>query len=455
MMLRDLVARSGRSLNSAKGRTILTSLAIAVGTFALTLTMAASNGATAFVNKVIAENFDPAELIVANDTAVFGPVDTENPREYDPSYGSASNSSGASIQFKRLTEDDIEKIRAVEGVESVREDLQINLQYLTREGQKKYVATAATFSQAQKPELVAGNIPNPLNNRQVLLPEGYIEALGFASAEEAIGKTVTFSVTKPLAPTDTGGLAASGTSPEELAKLADQSSQQFEYTVAAVLRKPATAQPGSELYLYIGTDDGLELNDIMTAGTANYRKYSYAFVRVQNGQDEQVLTTVQGRIKDLGFDAKSVKETQEFLTNIISVLQGIVAAFGAIAVIASVFGIVNTMYISVLQRTREIGLMKALGMRKGDIGQLFRFEAAWIGFIGGLIGSAIAIVLGTVLNPWIGKQIQLGDGNNLLIFKPLEVAALIVILMLVSILAGWLPSRKAAKLDPIEALRTE
>ncbi|MDQ5944047.1 MAG: hypothetical protein QG658_113, partial [Patescibacteria group bacterium] len=67
MILRDLIRRSGRSLKSAKGRTVLTALAIAVGTFALTLTLAASNGATAFVNKVISENFDPAELIVAAD----------------------------------------------------------------------------------------------------------------------------------------------------------------------------------------------------------------------------------------------------------------------------------------------------------------------------------------------------------------------------------------------------
>jgi len=113
------------------------------------------------------------------------------------------------------------------------------------------------------------------------------------------------------------------------------------------------------------------------------------------------------------------------------------------------------MYISVLQRTREIGLMKALGMRKRDIGRLFRFEAAWIGFLGGSLGSLLAVSVGTALNPWITKQLSLGVGNKLLIFKPLEVIGLIIILMIVSILAGWLPSRKAAKLDPIEALRTE
>lgn len=455
MILRDLINRASRSLRSAKGRTILTALAIAVGTFALTLTMAASNGATAFVNKIIAENFDPSELIVTADESIFGRGDTTKPREYDPSFGMGIANSGATTQVKRLTEEDITKLKAIDGVESVREDLQINLHYITREGQKKYVATVATFNPVQKPELVAGAIPQPLDGERVLLPEGYISALGFSSAEEAIGKTVIFSVQKPLSPAEMMALTTSGATPEEIANQAQTNSQQFEYKIAAIMRKPVTAQPGTDLYLYIGTDDARKLNDITTAGTTNYRKFNYVFVKVKDGTNEKVMAEVQNKIKNLGFISQSVKETQQFLTNIIGVLQGIVAAFGAIAIIASVFGIVNTMYISVLQRTREIGLMKALGMRKQDIGHLFRFEAAWIGLIGGVIGSLTAIILGVLINPWITEKINLGEGNSLLIFRPIEIIILILIIMLVSILAGWLPSRKAAKLDPIEALRTE
>jgi putative ABC transport system permease protein len=99
--------------------------------------------------------------------------------------------------------------------------------------------------------------------------------------------------------------------------------------------------------------------------------------------------------------------------------------------------------------------MKALGMRKKDIGRLFRFEAAWIGFLGGVIGSLLAFLLGTLMNPWITKKLDLGQGNNLLIYKPAQVIILIAVLMVVATVAGLLPARKAAKLDPIEALRTE
>lgn len=453
MSWRDLIRRSGRSLKSAKGRTILTALAIAVGTFALTLTLAASNGATAYVNKVISENFDPAELLVAKDEAIFGRGDNSKPREYDPSFTTVINNAGANTQIKRLDDGDITKIASVPGVEKVREDVIVSLTYITREGQKKYIGNVQAVNPFQKQETLAGEVKKPLDNGTLLLPEAYLAPLGFNSAEEAVGKSVTLAITKPV--TGESAQALIGQTPEQLARLSEQNVVLENFTVAAVLKKPTSSQPGTELYLQVNQEDARRLNDIATAGTANYRKYNFVYVRVKDGENAATLKSTQDAIKDLGYYAQSVKETQQFLTNIIGVLQGIVAGFGAIAVIASIFGIVNTMYISVLQRTREIGLMKALGMRKRDIGRLFRFEAAWIGFLGGVIGSVIAIVTGYALNPWINKQLNLDKGSNLLIFKLNEIVILVVILMVVSILAGWLPSRKAAKLDPIEALRTE
>jgi putative ABC transport system permease protein len=460
VILRDQIARSGRNLRNAKARTLLTAAAIAVGTFALTLTLAASNGATAFVNKIIAENFDPAELIVAKDKSIFGGNGSNtNPREYDPSFGTGVSNSGATTQIKRVTDEDIAVIKSVDGVVNVREDITVNLRYITRPDQKKYVASLAAFSPAQKPTLLAGNIGEGgvVGKDAILLPEGYVKALGFKDAQDAIGKDITASVTKSLTAgaADITSLRADVSSPADLAKLSEQASVERTLKVAAVTKKPTTAQPGTELYLYADADTARELNDITTEGTANYRKYNYVFAKVEGGENEATLKAAQDELKKKGFAVQSVKEAQEFLTSIISILQGIVAAFAAIAIIASVFGIVNTMYISVLQRTREIGLMKALGMRKRDIGRLFRFEAAWIGFIGGVVGSLLAVGLGVALNPWITKSLDLGTGNSLLIFKPFEVVQLVVALMIVAILAGWLPSRKAAKLDPIEALRTE
>ena len=137
-----------------------------------------------------------------------------------------------------------------------------------------------------------------------------------------------------------------------------------------------------------------------------------------------------------------------------NVIQGIVLVFGVLALIASVFGIINTQYISVLERTREIGLMKALGMRGRHVRRLFQYEAAWIGFLGGTLGALLAWGIGVFLNPWISKTIGIGE-NRILVFEFLPIAGLVVALMLIAMLAGSFPARKAARLNPIDALRTE
>lgn len=455
MKTADIIRRAGRSLRHAKIRTILTALAIGVGAFTLTLTIAASTGAKSFIDQVISDNFDPAELIVTKDEQVLGSGDNSKPREYDPSFSASISSGGAVTQIKRLTQDDLKKIRATQGVESVREGISVNAAYITREGQKKYVGTLQAFSPAQKPEILAGSVPKSFEPNKVLLPEGFLEALGFSSPEQAISKSVTVAVRTPLDPATVASQIAQGATAQQIANLSENSIQTEELEIAAVLKKPVTAQPGTELYLFIGNAKAITLNDLTTKGTADFQKYPSVYARVKDGQNEEKLQAVQKRLEDMNYTTLSVEETQKFLLQFINILQGIVIGFAFLAVIASVFGVINTQYISVLERTQQIGLMKALGMRRRDISRLFRFEAAWIGFLGGTLGAGVAFILGTLLNPWITKTIELGDGNDLLIFQPVPIVGLVVGLMLVAIFAGILPARKAGKLDPVEALRTE
>lgn len=453
----DLITRAARSLQTAKARTALTSIAIAVGALTLTITLAAGNGIRAYTDRLVTNNFDPAESIVGRDPEIEnnGPPNS-SPKEYDDSVSSLSvGTNGNSVQLKQITDKDIQELRTFDFVEQVRPNYQINVRYITRDNQKKYTLSAEAYSPGQKPEITAGTLPTAgdVTKGNILLPDSYIELLGFKSAQAAIGQTVKLNVAQPFSQSaiqDYLTQAASGNT-ERVAP----AEKTISYKIAAVTKKGAASINLAGLPVMLSDSDARELYDFTTKGTQNYGKYTYLFVRVKNGANDQAAQTAKSELKEQGYYVQTSQDIQKTITQFVDILQILVAVFGVITVIASVFGIINTMYISVLERTREIGLMKALGMRSKDVSWLFRLEAAWIGLLGGVVGAGLAWGIGTLLNPWITKQLNLGDGNNILVFNIPQMLILIVILMVIAIVAGWLPARKAARLDPIEALRTE
>lgn len=463
MRLYDLIIRAGRSLRSAKARTILTSLAIAVGAFTLSATLAAGNGIRDYTDKLVASNFDPAELLVGRDAEIenSSAMPNSKPREYDESVTTMSlGPQAGSLQLEQVTDKDIEKLNKYPFVEQVRPGYQLNVKYITRADEKKYTLSVQAYNPGQKPEVVAGQIPDQgdLKTGKVILPQDYVELLGFKDAQSAIGKTVRVTAQESVSAADIqqyammlqSGMApdAAGLKPRE---------QAFTYEVAAVSKKSATSISPAGLPVMVAQDDAKSLYDFTSKGTPDYGKYLFAYVRVKTdgGTAQQAAIDAKAELKKDGFYVQTSEDIQKTITQFVDILQVLVGVFGVITVIASVFGVINTMYISVLERTREIGLMKALGARGKDVAWLFRIEAAWIGFLGGVIGTGVAWVLGTAINPWLTKTLGLGEGNSLLIFSIPQMVVLVLALMAVAIMAGWLPARKAAKLDPIEALRTE
>jgi putative ABC transport system permease protein len=449
----DIVRRAGRSLKHAKARTILTSLAIAVGAFTLTLAIAAGEGARQYANTLLTSNIDPQVLAIAKDPSFFTGGQT-GPQEYDPNASLLQRAGGRTV-VKQLTQDDIDGIAKRDDIESVSPAYTINAQYITRTGQKKYTADVTQYDAGVTQTVAAGKLPalrTQISDTEIALPEAYVELLGFGDAASAIGKTVTIHLERTPTLTQEQITAALAQGAAALQQLGTPEVKDAEYTIVAIVGKSATSLTATS-NVQVSDDQAKKLSEFSTIGTSSYHKYSIATASVKQGIDP--ATVKEALVSDKGYGVQTAKDLQGLLFTIVNVLQGIVFGFGILALITSVFGIINTQYISVLERTREIGLMKALGMRGRHVSRLFQFEAAWIGFLGGVLGSAFAVLAGLVLNPWITSMLTLGDGNYLLIFQPLPIAALIVVLMIVAMLAGYFPARKASKLDPIEALRTE
>lgn len=203
------------------------------------------------------------------------------------------------------------------------------------------------------------------------------------------------------------------------------------------------------------------LNEWFSGQRVNYNKVGYSMALVRVDSVENVLE-VNDRIVEMGFQAYTLLSFVQGINNFYLVLQFIFGGVGAIALLVAAIGIANTMTMAILERTREIGLMKAVGATNRDVLAIFLGEAAGIGFLGGLGGVLIGWLLGQGLNVlglvYLAQQSSQTGGlpPSVAVYTPLWLPLFaLAFATLIGIISGLYPALRAATMMPVAALKYE
>ena len=295
-------------------------------------------------------------------------------------------------------------------------------------------------SSSALPSLAAGRLPSSDAASEVLLTDSEAVALGYRSPPGAVGTHVKFSATY-------GDLVPS------LARNKVSQPVPLNLLVVGIV---------SNNYIPAGAPGALAPYGLMRgywsalAQSSSWKGGEYMGITLLADSGLSV-ETLRRRVEALGFQSQTFGDQFRNFEDLLGKLRVALLGLALVALLLSCLGIANTMYTAVLERTKEIGVLKALGARSRDVLLLFIAEAAGIGFAGGLVGVLIAVGLGRLGNAAVDRLTQSVSATAFDVFRT-DVPVLLVAVMLavvLSTISGLLPALRAARQDPSRALRYE
>ncbi|TLP76899.1 ABC transporter permease [Nesterenkonia sphaerica] len=423
----DLTRSALSNTLRSKLRTALTVVAIVIGAFTLTLTSGLGAGINQTVDRVFG-GFGVEDTIYVVPQMEAGAQEQDGPPEYDPEAGAEVDSG---FRTGMLSATDVETIQELDHVAGVDTEVAAQLEYVQTTGGNQYQAQFEYALNDVLAEYAAGGAPDR-SSMEATVPEDWLEIFGAADPEAVLGETLIVAapnavgqiteVEAEVVGVTQGTLAGVGFSPIPSVALAEE--------VAAV------------------NADGYE-------GQLP-ESYIMAAAEIENLAENE--DTVKAALAEEGLWGLTVEDQIAMFEAVIDAITWILSGFALIALLAASFGIVNTLLMSVQERTREIGLMKALGMSRAKVFTLFSMEAVLIGVMGSVAGIGLGLIAGFVTNGLLtADDGPLGGFAELSLFglDPLAIGGIFLLILIIAFLAGTLPAARAAKKDPIEALRYE
>jgi putative ABC transport system permease protein len=426
MKFKDLLITANSNIMQSKLRSTLTIGAIFVGALILTLSMGLSKGARDYMDFQLNGISVDQTLIVEKNNVQLSDIFSQKPKKYEEGKINVSD-----FSVSLLNKDDKEiienKLNSFDFVEEVKPQYYIAPEYVEVEGQK-YISTTSTYYERMKSDVAAGSFDN-LEDDSIILGYGYYKSTNLDSPEDLVGRKVKVGM-----------------------KNYNDEVKEFEFTVAGITSNSFAVN----VETFINQNAIETLQEYATPDKLNREEVSEIFVFLDENVTDAQVDEVRSAIKELDYGVNTFDEQKAQFTSLISNIETGLIVFSMLLISVSVFGIANTLLMSVYERTREIGLMKALGMKNRKIFQLFALESTIIGVWGSILGvifaSGIGFVLNILANEFLSETYRAYDPY---IIPFAQIPSIIIGICLVSLISGSIPAIKASKLDSIEALRHE
>ncbi len=444
----DLFELATRNLRESKLRNGLTTVGIAVGVASLVAMLSLGIGLQHLADSRLAKS------------GIFDTVYVTSPREFGDDHDHDNNRKQPE-QNRIVDEAARNEIAKLPNVIEVAPEIRVMTDIRYKD--KSYPAFMGALPESAKGSDAFDNMQGKYftsqTAKEAILQKDFAKTLEPDNPNAMIGKEIVLRYAERHAPDSAG----SSSSNDEFSFSVVRKEQPLK-VVGIIDQEPfGGMRMISRARLFLPTEMADSLNmvqfsDVRQAANADANKggktYSMLTVKVSSaGKVEQV----QEAIKKLGLHTYSILDASKSLRKFFGIFDMFLGVFGSLALAVASLAIVNTLVMAVLERRREIGVMKALGADDGDVKKLFFAEAGAMGIIGGALGVGLGWLIGRAIN--FGTTIYMQRQNlppeNMWLVPWWLIGFGILFAVIVSLIAALYPASRAAKLDPIQALRYE
>jgi ABC-type antimicrobial peptide transport system permease subunit len=420
MTIQDQVRTAFSNVGRRKLRSALASLGVVVGTVTIVLMVSLASGVRWQINRQF-ESLGLDRLTVFSNGSRRGDF----------------NAFSFSSHKKNVTTQEVSKWKGLPGVTKVIPEVNLPGSValeLNWNGTNQTVRMSGgdfrpgNFMFQELPKPVAGSLDLG-EQGGIILSQGAVRAAGVSSNEFArvIGQKVETVLRTPRGETQSYNLQVVGISQE---------------------RSPT---------IQVSLSDRMAMKNWWFNSTNILERDGYDSVTIR-AVDVSRANELSVQLRKDGYQVQSLELFVTAANRILTIVTMMFTMIGGIALLVATIGIANTMVMAIYERTREIGILKAMGASRGEVRQMFMLEAGFIGMIGGVFGLLIGWVLGLALNQMIEMFSRLREQpihGKFFLVTPFLALGVIAFATFIGLLAGLLPAQRAARLDPLEALRHE